>query len=196
MTSRSDAIDKLREALDDIRPHTDPRLSSAAHDQLVHQAQTRARAALDELTKERTEAILKALKNAGVDMKCGACVEVGCTGATLAEHTCGQLKEFAELRRNLRGMGEVLDWQDMSLRDACLSLVARLEHQLSAQPKLEWREPNTAPRETSVHVVLHDGTLRTAYQLYAGMWSVEGDVVGWVPRAEIPAPHDREDTDG
>ncbi len=168
-------IDKLREALTKLGA----RALAGGLPVYLGEPLTEARAALDELTKERTEAILKALKNAGVDMKCGACVEVGCTGATLAEHTCGQLKEFAELRRNLRGMGEVLDWQDMSLRDACLSLVARLEHQLSAQPKPLEFQFGAAPRTRLLWVF--EGELGPN-----GDYCTDHEPVAWLPLSALP----------
>ena len=40
-------------------------------------------------TKEYSETeVLNILKNSGVDVDCGACMEVAFTGGTLAQHTC------------------------------------------------------------------------------------------------------------
>lgn len=45
-------------------------------------------AELQKERKQRVEFTMQALRNSGIDVECGACMEIAFTGVTTNEHTC------------------------------------------------------------------------------------------------------------
>ena len=120
------------------------------------------------------------------------------------------MSEIDKLREALDGLIDVLDeyegqWGNDYLaekwdlvrgaataKQEARAVLDELQAQLSAQPKLEWREPSTAPLDTNVLVILSAfGSITDGERTEKG-WRINDSlcpgshVLGWLPLDALP----------